>query len=80
MGAEGSICVQAQRRTNSQYTLRICSSWEKLKRREQVINGQKEEKEDEKKGWKRRRAGQITKELIAVLRVLDFILVALGDQ
>lgn len=56
---------------------RMCSSWEKLKHREQVINGQKV---DEGKGRKRRREGQITKELITILRVSDFILVALGDQ
>lgn len=56
---------------------RMCSSWEKLKHREQVINGQKA---DEGKGRKRRREGQITKELITILRVSDFILVALGDQ
>ena len=56
---------------------RMCSSWEKLKHREQVINGQKA---DEGKGRKRRSEGQITKELITILRVSDFILVALGDQ
>lgn len=37
---------------------RICSSWEKLKHRKHVINGQKkEEKEDEEKRMEEKKAG-----------------------
>jgi len=49
---------------------RICSSWEKLKHREHVVKGQKkEEKDDEERGMEEKKGGQITKELITILRV-----------
>lgn len=49
---------------------RICSSWEKLKHREHVVKGQKkEEKDDEERGMEEKKGGQITKELITILRI-----------
>ena len=51
------------------------------------MSGQKkEEKDDEEWGMEEKKGGeqitkeQITKELITILRILDFILPALGDQ
>ena len=51
------------------------------------MSGQKkEEKDDEERGMEEKKGGeqitkeQITKELITILRILDFILPALGDQ
>lgn len=46
---------------------RICSSWEKLKHGERLMNDRR-----------RRRRDQITEDLVALLRVLGFILIALG--